>query len=486
MSSFWSRDDVAQTPAIWGAGGARAGSGSPLDVYDPSTGEVINHLIAAGASDLDTVVDEALAAFAGPWSTWTPAERGAALHRVAALITERSNQLRDLVILDAGLPSRMASGDVLAATRYFEFYAGLAGKLHGDSIPLGPGFVDYTVREPWGVCGVVLPFNVPLQMAARSIAAALVSGNVVVLKPAEQAPFAALALAQLCRDAGIPQGVVTAVVGTGADIGDPLVRHSGIDHVTFTGSLATGKNIMRAAADGMKPVLLELGGKSPQIVFDDADLEAAIPSIVGSALRTAGQACSAGTRILVQRSGYDEAIARLGEASAALSLGAAGDDPDVGPVISERQRSIIEAAILASIESGAERVGERNGDVPPGGYYVAPTVLAASGPHVTSAREEIFGPVLTVLPFNDEDDAVNQANDSEFGLVAGVWTNHIGRAHRMAARVKAGQVFINNYGVGGGVELPFGGYKRSGFGRLKGVAGALEYTQLKNVCVAIS
>ena len=485
MSNFWSRDVVAHAPAIWSSDGARPGTGATLDIFDPSTGELLNRLTAASASDLDAVVDDALGALNGPWSKWTPAERGAALHAVAALIRQRSTELRDLVSLDAGLPSRMASGDVTAAARYFEFYAGLAGVLHGDSIPLGPGFVDYTVREPWGVCAVVLPFNVPLQMAARSIAAALVSGNVVVLKPAEQAPFAAIALAQLCIEAGIPNGVVTAVIGTGADIGDPLVRHPAVEHVTFTGSLATGKRIMIAAADGMKPVLLELGGKSPQIVFDDADLDAAIPSIVGSALRTAGQACSAGTRVLVQRAAYDRVVARLAEASDALSLGAAADDPDIGPVISERQRSLIEAAILASIESGAERVGERTGDVPKGGYFVAPTVLAASGPQVTSAREEIFGPVLTVLPFDTEEHAVQLANDSEFGLVAGVWTNHIGRAHRVASHVKAGQVFINNYGVGGGVELPFGGYKRSGFGRLKGVAGALEYTQLKNVCVAI-
>ena len=486
MSNFWSRDAVSRATALWSAEGAREGTGSGLDIFDPSTGELLNRLTSASAADLDLVVGDAVSALHGPWAAWTPAERSAALHRVGALIRERATELRDLVSLDAGLPSRMATGDVIAAAKYFEFYAGLAPVLHGDSIPLGPGFVDYTIREPWGVCAVVLPFNVPLQMAARSIAAALVSGNVVLLKPAEQAPFAAIALAQLCVEAGIPAGVVTAAIGTGADIGDPLVRHPAIDHVTFTGSLATGRRIMTTAAEGMKPVLLELGGKSPQIVFDDADLDAAIPSIVGSALRTAGQACSAGTRILVQRAVYDRVVALLGEASDALSIGAAAGDPDVGPVISERQRSIIEAAILTSIESGAERVGDRSDSLPDGGYYVAPTVLAATGPQVTSAREEIFGPVLTVLPFDTEEEAVHIANDSEFGLVAGVWTNHLARAHRVAAQVKAGQIFVNNYGVGGGVELPFGGYKRSGFGRLKGVEGALEYTQLKNVCVAIA
>ena len=487
MVSSQAYEAISDTPAVWAASGPRTGTGSDLDVFDPSDGSLISRLPSAGNVDVAAVVEDARAAFVGSWASWEPAERGAALHRVAGLIRSRSDELRDLVTLDAGLPLRLASTDVTAAAKYFEFYAGLAGKLHGDSIPLGVGFVDYTVREPWGVCAVILPFNVPLQMAARSVAAALVSGNVVVLKPAEQAPFSAIALLRLCLEAGIPEGVVTAVIGTGSQTGDPLVRHAGVDHVTFTGSLATGRRIMTSAAQGMKPVLLELGGKSPQIVFADADLDRAIPSIVGSALRTAGQACSAGTRILVQRSAYDRVVERLAAASSALTVGAARDDPDVGPVISAHQRDVITAAVEASIVSGATVLGggDRE-DLPVGGYYVPPTVLAAPGPQVTSAREEIFGPVLTVLPIDDEDAALDLADDSEFGLVAGIWTQDIGRALRLASRVKAGQVFVNNYGVGGGVELPFGGYKRSGFGRLKGIAGAIEYTQLKNVCIAIA
>ena len=469
--------------AVWTGNAPRHGAGEPLDVFDPSTGGLLATLPSAGADDVDAVVAAAAAALDGEWAGWSSLERGRLCARIAAALLADLDALTELVVRDAGLPTSMARRDVETAARYFEYYAGLADKLHGDTIPLGPGFLDYTLREPWGVCAVVLPFNVPMQMAARSLAPALITGNVVVLKPAEQAPFAPLALARRCAAAGAPAGVVNAVTG-GAATGDRLVRHPLVDHVTFTGSLPTGRRIMAAAAEGMVPVLVELGGKSPQVVFADADLDTAAATIVGSALRTAGQACSAGTRILVQRDVVDDLLARVSAGVRALRLGPASTDPDVGPVIGAQQRERILAAVEQARGDGTQVLaggGRGSGD----GYFVEPTLLRAASEGSSAVREEIFGPVLTALPFADEADAVRLVNDSDYGLVAGIWTQDLGRAHRVARSVNAGQVFVNNYGVGGGVELPFGGYKRSGFGRLKGVAGALEYTQLKNVCVAL-
>ncbi|MGX7678309.1 aldehyde dehydrogenase family protein [Jatrophihabitans sp. DSM 45814] len=473
----------AGLPAVFGAEGARTGSGQSFTIFEPSTGEALDELAVATAEDVSAVVGDASAALCGPWRDWTPLERGRLLQRVARSIEAQGDRLAELVVADAGLPRWLARRDVEAAARYFEYYAGLADKLFGATIPLGRQFVDYTIREPRGVCAVILPFNVPLQMAARSIAPALLSGNTVVLKPAEWAPFAPLALCQICIDAGAPSGVVTALAGLGSEIGDPLIRDPRVDHVTFTGSLATGTRVMTAAAASMKPTLIELGGKSPQLVFADADLEAAATAIVGSALRTAGQACSAGTRVLVERSCADELTRRLVVAADALTVGPAADNPDVGPVISAVQRDRISAAVQRSIDEGAVRISRTDRQWPTEGYFVEPTVLAAKNPEVYSAKEEIFGPVVTVLEFGSDAEALEIANGNDLGLVAGVWTHDINRAHRLSYDIRAGQVFINNYGVGGGVELPFGGSKRSGFGRLKGIDGALEYTQIKNVCV---
>jgi aldehyde dehydrogenase (NAD+) len=470
--------------AVWVDGGFQVGGGPPLDLYDPSTGKINSTLLTASDVDVDRVVEASHEAFLGDWAEWAPSRRGELCREVARSIRDRESELVDLVVADGGLPVWMARADVHTSARYFEYYGGLADKLSGRTVPLGRTAIDYTVHEPWGVCAVVLPFNVPLQMAARSVAAAIISGNTVVLKPADQAPLVQLLMAAIVAAAGAPANVVTAVAGTGATTGNRVINHHLVDHITFTGSLPTGKRIMAAAAESMKPVLLELGGKSPQLVFSDADLDLAVPAIVGSALRSAGQVCSAGSRVLVDRSRHDELLARLVASADALRVGSAADNLDLGPVVSADQRDKIASGVQLAVVQGAAQATRRPiVSSVEGGYFVNPCVLSTDDPQNHAAREEIFGPVLTVLPADSEEHAIAMSQDSEYGLVAGVWTNDVRRAHRTARQLRAGQVYVNCYGVGGGVELPFGGYRRSGFGRLKGIDGALAYTQTKNVCV---
>jgi len=462
-------------------GAFRRGRGDALVVLDPSTGDELAEVSLGDARDVDDAVASAATA-SRAWADASPVERSRVCARAAALLLERVGELSHLVARDAGLPLTLARRDVETAARYFEFYAGLADKLLGDSIPVEGGGVDFTLREPWGVCGILLPFNFPLQLTARDLAPALATGNAVVLKPPEQAPLAALALTALCAEAGVPEGVVTAVTGLGPVVGDALVRHDSVNHITFTGSVATARRVLAAGADAIKPATIELGGKSPHVVSADADVDAAVASIVGTTFKTAGQACSAGTRILAERSVHDALLAKLVAALSALQVGAALDDPDVGPLISAVQRDAVVGAVATAADAGAD-VLAGDGDVPADGFFVLPTVLTGVAFDTDAAQHEIFGPVATVLTFDDEGEAVALANATSYGLVAGIWTRDVGRAVRLARRIRAGQVFVNSYGVGGGVELPFGGYGRSGFGRVKGVAGALEYTQVKNVYI---
>jgi aldehyde dehydrogenase (NAD+) len=465
-------------------------SGECFETFDPSIGSVISEVPRGSGADIDLAVRDARAAFEKWRESATPGDRVRLLHAIAAQVRRHHVELEQLDALTAGLPTRMAVGDVETAARYFEYYAGIADKLHGESIPLGPDFIDYTEREPYGVCGAIPPFNVPLQLAARSVAPALATGNAVVVKPAEQAPLLALRLGQLILEAGAPAGLVNVVSGVGPLAGNALVTHAGVDHITFTGSVEVGTLVMRDAAALMTPVTLELGGKSPQIVFADADLDAAAAAICGSALYTAGQVCSAGTRVLVESSVHDGLAQRLTAIADAIRIGPAIEAPDMGPLISRIQRDRVVAAVDWALEQGAVRLTRRSvldAEAEAGsGFFVPPIVFGAVDRQMDVARNEIFGPVLAMIRVEDEKDAIDVANDSEFGLVAGIWTRDLGRAHRVARRVRAGQIFINNYGVGGGIELPFGGYRRSGIGREKGLAALSEYTQTKNVCVSIA
>lgn len=465
--------------------GVRSSNGRTIPVIDPSDGQPFDELQRGTAEDLDAAVQAARQCYEGVWSRLSAAERGRLLMRLSNKVAEHAQELADLEQRDCGKPTKQARADALALVRYFEFYAGACDKLHGETIPYQDGYSVFTWREPHGVTGHVIPWNYPMQIFGRSVGGALAAGNVCVVKPSEDACLSLIRVAQLAAECGFPAGAINIVTGYGHEIGDALARHPGIDHISFTGSPRVGTLIQQAAAERHCPVTLELGGKSPQILFEDADLEAALPTVINAIVQNAGQTCSAGSRLLVHQSIYESLLDRLGGAFANLRVGPAQMDLDVGPLIRATQQQrvwdFLSDAQHANIPMVAQ--GQIVDDAPDTGYYQAPTLLRDVPVTHRLAQEEVFGPVLAAMAFKDEDHAVELANATQFGLVAGIWTRDGARQLRMAKRVKSGQVFINNYGAGGGVELPFGGVKSSGYGREKGFEALYGFTTLKTVAI---
>ena len=460
-------------------------SGRTLAVIDPSDGQPFDDIQRSDAADIDAAVRAARDCFDGAWSRLSAAERGRLLYRLSQKIAEHADELAALEQRDCGKPTKQARADALALVRYFEFYAGACDKLHGETIPYQDGYSVFTWREPHGVTGHVIPWNYPMQIFGRSVGGALAAGNCCVVKPAEDACLSLIRVAQLAAECGFPPGAINIVTGYGHEVGDALARHAGIDHISFTGSPRVGALIQQVAAERHCPVTLELGGKSPQIIFADADLDAALPVVINAIVQNAGQTCSAGSRVLIEQRIYDDVLARLGEAFEALRVGPAALDLDVGPLIRQTQQQRVWDFLSDAQSAGIPIVAQGTvvDEAPETGFYQAPVLLADVPVAHRVAQEEVFGPVLSAMPFKDEDHAVELANATDFGLVAGVWTQDGARQFRMARRVKAGQVFINNYGAGGGVELPFGGYKSSGYGREKGFEALYGFTVLKTVAV---
>jgi aldehyde dehydrogenase (NAD+) len=454
-----------------------------LPVVNPADGTQFATIARGAAHEVGLAVAAARAALSGAWGGLNAAERGRVLLKISEAVLEHAEELALIEARDTGKPMSTARNDIVVLARYFEFYGGAADKVHGQVIPFLNGHTVTLLREPLGVTAHIIPWNYPAQMLGRTIAPALAMGNATVLKPAEDTSLSALRFAEIAAAAGLPDGALNIVTGTGEEAGAALAGHPGIDFITFTGSNEVGMLVQQAAARNAVKCVLELGGKSPQIVFADADLERALPIVVRAIVQNAGQTCTAGSRLLVEQSIFDSFVGRVAEAFRKVRVGTPDMDLDCGPLMNAAQLARVNRYVEAAKRGGVPLLAEGQiaDGVPKGGYYVKPALFGPVPREDALAREEVFGPVLAALPFRDEADAVALANGTDYGLLAAVWTENGGRQQRVAKAVRAGQVFINCYGAGGGVELPFGGTKRSGHGREKGLLALEEVSTTKTL-----
>jgi len=470
-----------QKADAWIAGEAVSTSDTVPDL-DPSTGEFLADVSACGQQEVNEAISAARAA-STRYRKASAVTRAQLLMAMASLIRRDAERLADLETSDVGKPISQSRADVEVCAKYFDFYAAAIQALSGEVLPQMDGVLAYTRREPFGVTGHITPWNYPLQMTARTVAPSLAAGNCVVLKPAEDAPLTSIELGKLASEAGFAPGVFNVVPGLGHVAGAALSGHRGIDHISFTGSRVVGTVIAEAAARNVIPAVLELGGKSPHVVFEDADVDQVATTIVRVILQNAGQTCSAGSRVLVHESISDRLAEVIARGLSAASVGPGSEDPDLGPLISAKQRGRV--LDLVDQGRGEARLVTGGSVIDRPGFYFEPTLFTDVPADSMIGTQEVFGPVLTLASFADDDAALTLANGTDYGLTAAIWTRDISRAHRMAEDVCAGQVFINTYGAGGGVELPFGGWKRSGYGREKGLEGLLGYLQTKTVAVGL-
>jgi phenylacetaldehyde dehydrogenase len=486
VSTFVARRQKMLVNGQW----VEAASGKTFPTYNPATGEVLAHVAEGDREDINRAVRAARSAFeSGPWSRMSPAERGKCIWKLADLIEKHLEEFAQLESLDNGKPLKVArAADVPLTIEHFRYYAGWTTKIEGNTIPLALAapdkFLAYTLREPIGVVGQIIPWNFPLLMAAWKLGPSLAAGCTSVLKPAEQTPLSALRLGELIQEAGFPEGVVNIVPGYGETAGAALAAHPDVDKVAFTGSTEVGKIIIQAAAGNLKKVSLELGGKSPNIVLDDADPDVAVSGASSAIFFNHGQCCCAGSRLYVEKKAFDRVVDGVARKAEKIRVKAGFEpDCDMGPLVSQEQLNRVTGYLHSGMQEGAKAVtgGSRLGDR---GYFVKPTVLVNTNEKMKVVQEEIFGPVVVALPFEDINEVISRANDTVYGLAAGIWTRDIKKAHRVASKLRAGTVWINCYNVFD-PSLPFGGYKQSGWGREMGHEVLEQYTEVKSICAAL-